>query len=225
MSYEHDPDYLKTMESYLAGQWSEAAEGFDKLDRNHPDTAYLKLLRGNVAYSMGQLGGSVQHYRDAVQVDPSYGIAWYKLGVCLFRMGRLSEAEEAFSEVLARPGQSHAMARYFIGLISVFLGNDIKAAAAFTQFRAESPESKIANFYLAQLRVRDGQFAEALELLQDLEADSPGFGELHYWMGAAHLGAHDTTEAIRSFTKALDVNPDDERAKMKLSLLTEVQWP
>jgi tetratricopeptide (TPR) repeat protein len=140
-------------------------------------------------------------------------------------MGRLEDSLEAFNTVLSLKSQSHAMASYFVGLINLFLGRDDEADKAFSSFHKLSPESRIANFYLAQLLIKRKQFSEALDLLNDLVDQTAEFAEVHYMLGTVHFGLHNNTEAIKCFQRALEINPEDERSKTKLSLLTEVQWP
>lgn len=223
--YHQDERYLKAMELYLAGQWNEAASAFDEVVKAYPGQAFLRLLQGNISYSQGKLDTAVEQYREAVGANPDFGNAYYKLGVCLYRMGRLKQALEAFTRVVELKDQSHAMASYFVGLIHFFLGEDEAASEAFASFHALSPESMIANFYLAQLKVKHKQFQEALELLQALVEVTPDFAEVHYMLGAVHYGLHNNTEAIQCFRRALELNPADERTKTKLTLLTDVQWP
>jgi tetratricopeptide (TPR) repeat protein len=107
----------------------------------------------------------------------------------------------------------------------MFLGNDAEAEKAFDGFRKQSPESHIADFYLAHLKIKQQEFKEALELLTELAKRTPNFAEVHYLLGAAHYGLHNNTQAINAFRRSIDLNPDDERARNKLMLLTEVQWP
>lgn len=223
--YHNDSDYIAAMGQYLSGQWSEAEQAFQALDDKFPDDASIKVLRGNIAYSRGKLDESVALYREAIAIAPELGNAYYKLGVCLYRMGRLDEALEAFTNILELKSQSHAMASYFVGLITLFLGRDEAANEAFSEFHKLSPESRIANFYLAQLLIKRKQFKEALDLLNDLAEQTPNFAEVHYMLGTVHFGLHNNTDAIKCFQRALEINPEDERSKTKLSLLTEVQWP
>lgn len=224
-AFQQDSDYLAAMTHYLAGSWREAASAFAELDSRFPQEAFLKLLRGNVEYSLGNLDTSIDHYRAAVALSPTFGNAYYKLGVCLYRLGRLSEALEAFESVITSGSQSHAMAAYFIGLINVFLGHDDVAETAFAQFHDMSPTSRIADYYLAQIKIKHKDFGAARELLTTLVEDNPEFAELQYMLGTVHYGLHDNTQAIKCFQRALDLNPEDERIKTKLTLLTDVQWP
>ena len=160
-----------------------------------------------------------------MKIRPDFGNAYYKLGVCLYRMGQLEQALEAFTAVMQSGSQSHAMASYFVGLINLFLGEDSAASEAFAEFHGLSPESRIANFYLAQLKIKQKKFEEALKLLTQLVEETPNFAEVHYMLGTVHYGLHNNTDAIKCFQRALEINPKDERSKTKLTLLTDVQWP
>lgn len=224
-NYHSDQAYIDAMGHYLSGQWAEAETAFVALDQRFPDEAFIKLLRGNIAYSRGELDAAVEHYHAAVAAQPDFGNAYYKLGVCLYRMGRLEQALEAFQQVVGMGSQSHAMAQYFVGLINLFLGEDTAASEAFDGFHVSSPESRIANFYLAQLKIKHKDFSGALALLEELVDETPNFAEVHYMLGTVHYGMHDNTAAIKCFQRALDLNPEDERSKTKLTLLTDVQWP
>lgn len=224
-NYQQDQQYLKAMEYYLSGQWDEAAAAFSNLSESYPNESFILLLRGNIAYSRGELDGAVALYEQAISCRQDFGNAYYKMGVCYYRMGRLKKALAAFQRVVDLGDQSHAMASYFVGLIHLFLGEDSAAADSFAQFHQLSPESMIANFYLAQLKIKRKEFSEALTLLRELAEVTPNFAEVHYMLGTVHYGLHNNTEAIQCFQRALELNPGDERSKTKMTLLTDVQWP
>ena len=223
-----DPEYIEAMSHNLAGDWEQAEAAFTKLAAKYPETSVIPLILGNIHYSLGNLETAVDHYNAAISRRDNYGVAYYKLGVCYYRMGRLQKALEAFESVLSATSNgkgSHAMASYFVGLISQFLGNDERAVEAFDAFRRSSKDSLIANFYLAQLQIKRKEFANAKPLLEELVAATPDFAEVHYMLGSVHYGLAENVEAIHCFRRALDLDPQDERARTKLGLLTEVQWP
>ncbi len=222
---QNDPEYMAAMQLFLAGDWSRSETAFVSLAEKYPESSFVYLILGNIYYSLGNLNRSVEMYEKAIAINPEFGNAYYKLGVCYYRMGRLLRALEAFESVVAMKSQSHAMASYFVGLITLFLGRDDEAEDGFAQFREISPNSMIANFYLAQLKIKRKKFGEALPLLEELVAQTPHFAEVHYMLGVVQFGLHNNTEAIKCFRKALEINPDDERSKTKLTLLTDVQWP
>jgi tetratricopeptide (TPR) repeat protein len=220
-----DPKYQEAMRLYLSGEWTEAQSAFFELSKTYTDSPFIMLVLGNISYSIGELERSVELYNEAIRLNPKYGIAYYKLGVCYYRMGKLDDALSSFKEVIDLGSQSHAMASYFVGLIHFFMGNDDTAEQGFAHFRKTSPESMIANYYLAQIKIKRKKYDEALELLGELADATPHFAEVHYLLGVAHHGLHNNTEAIKSLQTALEMNPDDDRARTKLMLLTDVQWP
>lgn len=222
---QSDPAYRDAMKLYLSGEWSGAESAFKSLSKDYPDSTYVRLIQGNISYSLGNLDESVEYYRQALELDPSFGFAHYKLGVCYYRMGRLQESLRSFEQVAGVESQSHAMASYFIGLINLFLGHDDRAEEAFESFRKKSPESMIANFYLAQLKIKQKHYEDARSLLTELADTTPDFAEVHYMLGVTQYGLHNNTEAIKCFRRAVELNPEDERSKTKLTLLTDVQWP
>ena len=220
-----DPAYQQAMSHYLAGEWADSEKAFLALAETYPRSPFIYLILGNIRYSLGKLDEAVATYHTATEINPRFGIAFYKLGVCYYRMGRLEQALKAFSAVVAMGSESHAMAGYFVGLINLFLGKDEAAARGFADFRGKSKESLIANFYLAQLKIKHKQYDEALELLNELAEATPDFAEVHYMLGVANYGLHNNLQAIKCFQRALELNPEDERSKTKLTLLTDVQWP
>ena len=225
MQIQSDPNYQEAMRLYLAGEWAEAEQAFLALSERYADSSFAHLILGNIYYSLGKLDRSVEEYQRAIEITPELGVAYYKLGVCHYRMGKLSEALESFNRVIDSGSQSHAMASYFVGLINFFLGNDESAAVAFERFRELSPESMIANYYLAQLRIKRKEFDKARDLLKQLAEETPNFAEVHYMMGVTSFGLHDNTAAMVSLRRALEINPDDVRARSKLTLISDVQWP
>jgi tetratricopeptide (TPR) repeat protein len=215
-------DYSVAIDHYLNGKWNEAKSAFELLLKKYPRDYFLPLLLGNTLYSLGRLDEAIDCYHDAIKLRPDFGNAFYKLGVCYYRCGRLEEGLEAFTKVLNLRDQSHAMASYFIGLINHLLGNDKAALEGFSSLRKISKDSLIANFYLAQLKMKERKYDEALDLLEELSKVTPNLAEVHYLLGTAQFRLHNNTAAIKSYRKTLELNPEDSRARSVLELLIDV---
>lgn len=219
------PQTAEAMRNYLLGNWEEARAGFNALLTHDPHNYFHYFILGEILYAMGRLSDAVDHYRHAVELKPDFGVAYYKTGVCYYRMGMLEKSLESFSVLLGMKDQSHAMASYFYGIINLFLGNDEEAQKGFGILRSESGESHISNFYLALLKMKHQKYAESLALLDELLKTTPNLAEVHFMKGTVYMGMHRNQEAIASFRKALELNPMDMRAKASLELLTEVSEP
>jgi tetratricopeptide (TPR) repeat protein len=214
-------EFISGMRTYMDGDREKSLKTLGDLLEKNPSDASLHVLLGNLLYSHGTLGKSAEHYEQALKLAPEMYHAWYRLGVCYVRMGKLSEALRAFMKNMEAEHGTHVMSFYWIGLINNFLGNDEKALEAFSILRRESEESLLANLFLAQLYMKRNEHAKALPLLEELVKMSPEFAEAHYLIGEAYAGLYKNFEAIQSFRKAVELNPDDKRAKMMLDRYTE----
>ena len=220
--YHSQPEFMSVMSSYLSGAREDAEKATASLLSKYPQDASLQLLLGNIKYTVGLLAEASTHYIKALELDPKLLQAWYKLGVCYVRMGKLNEALAAFEKNVEVEGGSHAMSFYWMGLINSFLGKDDDALESFTLLHKESAESLLANYFLAQLRMRRNEHDEALRLLKELLAVSPEFAEVHYLMGMVYERMHDNMEAIGCFRKTLELNPNDKRARFEYERLVDV---
>jgi tetratricopeptide (TPR) repeat protein len=217
---QNDPEYLQAMQSYLSGSWEEALEEFTHLEVKYPGSTYIQLLLGNVNYSIGNLDDAFVHYEAGTKIKPDFYVAYYKMGVCSYRTGRMKMALEYFNKVLECKDGGHGMASYFIGLIYFFMGKYDKALEGFSQLRKKSPQSKIANYYLAQIKIKREEYDDAIALLEELLENSPDFADVHYLLGDAYYRSHNNMKAIASLKTALEKNPDEKRARNLLEYLT-----
>lgn len=221
-SEEKLPEYLQAMEAFLSGDHLNAEKAIAKVVEKLPDDTRMLHLLGNIKYTLGRLAEASAAYEKVTALDPNPCEAYFKLGVCYVRMGKLHQALVAFTKNVEGKCGGHVMSYYWLGLINSFLGNDEAARKAFTLLREESSESKLANFFLAQLLLRRNENAEALRLLQELLEVSPDFAEAHYLVGRAYSQMHDVVKAIGSFRRTLELNPNDKRAQLEYERLVDV---
>lgn len=216
-----NPEYSRAIELYLSGDRNEAKRAIQELLRSRKDDHCLLLLLADTVYSLGHLSEAIDYYKKALEIKPDIGNAYYRLGVCYYRAGRLKEGLQAFTRVLELGDQSHAMASYYVGLINYLLGNYSAAVDSFSNLREVSPESLISNFYLSQLKMRQHDFDEALELLKQLEAVTPDVAEVYYLLGTVHFRLHNTNDAMKSYRRTLELNPNDVRARSVIELMVD----
>ena len=218
--YHSDPGFMQAMQAYLTGDRSDTLKVLEAMLQKYPNVPSLLLLIGNTEYSIGRLSDAVIHYEKALEVSPGFCQAYYKLGVCYVRMGKLNEALKAFRQNVEGKCAGHVMSWYWMGLINNFLGKDDEALEAFSKLHSESEESRLANLFLAQLLMKRNRHAEALALLEELLTLTPDFAEVHFLVGQAYAGMYKNMEAIQSFRKTLELNPEDRRAQMTLEQYT-----
>ncbi len=52
----------------------------------------MHLAWGNALLRQGKVGKAIEHYREAVRVDPGFAPAYFELGSVMERLGRPDEA-------------------------------------------------------------------------------------------------------------------------------------
>ncbi len=215
------PEYIQAWEAFLSGDHVAAEKAIATAVQKIPDDKRLLHLLGNIKYNLGRLGEASAAYEKVTALDPGSCEAWFKLGSCYVRMGKLRQALAAFTKNVEAGCEGHVMSYYWIGLINSFLGRDDEAQVAFTKLREESAESKLANFFLAQMHLRRNENSEARLLLEELLEVSPDFAEAHFLLGQAFNQVHDTVQAIRCFRRTLELSPQDKRARLEYERLVD----
>ena len=103
---------------YAAGDYQGALDRYRALQREQPDLPELAINAGNALHRLGAYARALTNYELALaSADPKLqAIARYDRGNTLFRLGRLEEAREAFTEVL-RADPSDRDAKFNIEVI------------------------------------------------------------------------------------------------------------
>jgi tetratricopeptide (TPR) repeat protein len=159
-----------------------------------PGDAQGHNVLGTVLLRRDDLGGAVEAFRRAVGLDPSLTEAHVNLAQALARAGRPEEARAEAAEVARLTAAEAGLGRAMI----------LAETAAGLLARGDAPAA------LAPLR-------EAVEA-------SPTFAEGHYLLGLAlrRTGAP-AAEAQPSFLRALELDPDHDRARLEVARLLAAQ--
>ena len=191
------------------------------------DAYLIAVEHSNNAPALSNLGAAFNrlerydeaetHLRRAIELDSRTMQVHRRLGNALYKQGRYPEAVDAYLiAVEQRPGDAAAYSNLGAAL------NKLKRYdEAETHLRRAIELNPGYTFrFLAALRAEQQRYDEMLEFLQwpiDIDPDDP---EAHLNMGLAlsHLGRSD--EALRSFDRALSLDPalEDARANREAAL-------
>jgi tetratricopeptide (TPR) repeat protein len=128
------------------------------------DGAAEAIQRGNEAYARGHYQLAIFEYQAALTVDARrhYVTAQYNIGVCYFKLGRLSDAVREYRAAIAAAKGQHSMALYALGIALEDLGRWEEATAAFTRaVEISGGRHPEALFELGLIRHREGDFEAA----------------------------------------------------------------
>ena len=176
--------------------------------------ALENFIRGMLATTAEE---KVQHYREAVHLNPSFAEAWLELGKALFGQRSYEPAIAAF-EKIPSTSQVAREANFYLGLSSYAHGDFDKAESAFEFVAARLPLAEVYN-NLGVVAARRGQKKAADDFERAIQND-PSDPDYHFNLGVTLSRAGDKTRAARELRIALDNRPNDTEARVLLDSLT-----
>ncbi len=179
--------------------------------------AGVRLARGGVALSQGQLAEALVEYQAAVEAEPENIAARTNLGLVLARAGRNEEAREQLEKAV-KLDPSDPSAR--VMLASLRLPDDAaEARQGFETVLADQPDHTGALRGRIDASLALGDNETALSDLERLVQIEPGDGLARLQLGAVLQGARRHEEAVEQYRAALefDLQPA-QRAAAELSI-------
>jgi tetratricopeptide (TPR) repeat protein len=149
---------------------------------------------------------AIQHFHQALEVNPNSDDVRFDLADAYFRMQRYQEALEAAQKV-SPMGQSDDAYRTLLGDIYAHLGNRAAAAQLFQTSIDKNPDNEQSYLSLALLDLRQGDIADAQHTLLTGQKRIPESGKLYWGLGVTAAMEGDSGEAARQLAHAVDLLP------------------
>jgi tetratricopeptide (TPR) repeat protein len=155
----------------------------------------------------------VQHYREAVRINPTYAQAWLELGKTYYAQRAYEPAIAAFGQV-PHSARVAREANFYLGLAAYAHGDFAKSEAAFEFVATRLPLAEVYN-NLGVVAAHRGQ-KRAAEYFEKAIQDDPSDSDYHFNLGVTLAQTGDRSGAVRELRSALDHHPNDTEAKMVL---------
>jgi tetratricopeptide (TPR) repeat protein len=165
----------------------------------------------------GEIQEAINHYTEALRIDPYFAIAHYNLGIALTMQGNIEEAIAHYTRAL-QINPNYAAAHNKLG---IFLANQGKHQEAITHF-AEAlrvkPDSVELYINLGNSLAAMGKIGESIAYYtKALRINDYDFGA-HYNLGNALFRQGKIKEAITHYGRSLQIKPDFAEAHFNLGL-------
>lgn len=178
--------------------------------------ALENYVRGMLAATAEE---KVQHYREAVRLNPTYAEAWLELGKTYYAENDYEAAMVALGRVQASSEVARE-ANFYLGLAAYAHGDFAKAESAFEFVAARLPLAEVYN-NLGVVAARRGQKKAADYFERAIEND-PSDADYHFNLAVTLAQAGDHSGATRELRATLERRPGDSEAKLTLDSLTPV---
>jgi len=169
------------------GEYGRAVPDFQEATRRLPRYALAFLYLGQAWERQEKVEEAKGAYRQAVAADPDLGEAWFRLGVLLYQLGRLGEAQECLQKAGDHFPQV-AQRWWYLGGIAQAQRRWQDALEALNQAIKADPGFFPAYLEEGKLLVRDlGRPKEAVPLLKEAVRLDPRHALARYYLALAHL--------------------------------------
>ena len=208
--------YLGTVE-YDQNAYAQAAHAFQRLITLRPGAGTGHAMLGLCQFELGDDRGALQHIQEGLHLgiadDPQMKrVLLYHQGVLLRRLGRIEEAQDAFSTLCADHVENQDLDRE-LGLVELRLSGKTPAIPP-------QGEQVIARLGQAGCLAAQSNFTEARRAFADLASQSPRFPHIHDAYGRFLLQMHDPEAAVKEFKQEIQVAPREVFARLEIAAAT-----
>jgi tetratricopeptide (TPR) repeat protein len=182
-------------------QHTEALAAYQKaLELRTEDDPYLDYKLGKEFYQVGEYRAAVEHLETALEEIRDNGFIWYNAGKAYQALGNQGKAEEYYGRALALdPG----LGRYLQSRLSLLDESD----TIFRRKMEEEPDNPVWPIQLSELLHRQGETAEALDILAAAIERFPGEVSIHIVLAKLNAELEDWRVAEKHFEQALNLQP------------------
>jgi len=211
------------------GRYDEALEQIEDLLAEQPDRADLIMQRGDVLGMLGATTEAATQYEEAIRICPDFLEARIKLGTQYLLLHADESAAQQFN-IAVEINDKIVDAYIGLSIAQQSAGKDTDALGTLSLAAAIQPNSSLLFAQAATLQFEAGFRANfslpgghdsvntieaVISAHQQQITERPQNPDLHYRLGVLLMGLGRIGQALRSFQRALEINPTHHRARSK----------
>jgi tetratricopeptide (TPR) repeat protein len=188
------------------GKPAQAEKTLEAALREHPRDAQALGLMGVVLDAQQRYDEAERYYNQALKIDPNSGSLLNNLGNHYLARGNTERAQAVFERVIAlQPDQVNANLQ--LARISVEEKKGSEALKYLSHLPPQDQAIPIAQLFRAQALDFQGKRSESVEVLRELEKQTPRNARLAFSIGMMYASWKRYDDAERAFTRALEAEP------------------
>jgi len=184
------------------------------------DIAHQKL--GEALASQGKTVEAVNHYYEALRINPNLAAAQINLGVSLRAEGKLDQAIEHFSKVV-RLNPNSAIAYYEIGQTLEKMNKFDAAVRHFSEALRIKPNTAKVHNNLGIVLARQKKENDAISHFYEALGIDPNYADAHYNLGNVFEDQGRLSETMECYQMAIRLKPDYAEAYSNLGVVLKNQ--
>ena len=230
-----NPEFLRLLdagrEHYRLGEYEEAEEALRKSLDFTRSFADVHNMLGIIYHHQNRMVDAKTAFEEALRVNPKYTEAALHLTITLNDLGQHERAQEIYAQVaeLTRsdsraldPLARGKIANMHADIASVYASyaRHQEALEEFGHALQLCPEFVDLRARMAVVLRDSGKLDEAIDEFNKVKQQRPTYLEARVQLGVTLFSAGRTEEALREWEGVLAADPDNERTKMYITLVS-----
>jgi len=203
------PLSAKLAANLMADKPDQAKKEIDQILKAEPKKPVGHVLLGELQYASGQFDAAAETLGKEPALGSAFPQVHYLLGNLASKKGKVDEAQGHYQQSI-KVDKRYIPA--LVALANVFLvkGKLLDAGATVRQALEFDPRNKSGRLIKAVIDAADKNYSAAESGFSDLAKEFPGDPEVHRQMGLYLISRGRNVEAEKSFTRALDLAPNEQ---------------
>lgn len=201
---------------YRTGQPDKARAALQELE-GHPAGPEGLFLGGQVASQADDLATAERMFASVLAIHPDRAKVGFNLALVQYRDNRIEECR-ATLEALLRSGQLTSNIFYLLAWCYHKEGN-LKEAIKAMDLAIDREPARESNYLdLAMILTEHRRYSVALAAAKKAIEVAPDSYQAHRWKGFIETKLHYSLEAIKSYSRAVEIKPDAAEALLGLAV-------
>jgi tetratricopeptide (TPR) repeat protein len=185
-----------------------------------PENASIQFFFGMVCVEADLHQEAYESLKKAVAIDPRNPYYNYALGAVCTEREDASEAIPYFKRYCALKPED-PRGKFALGA-ALYYSHDLDSARTeLLQITNEKATSVGANYFLGRIASDLGDWSEGKQYIERAIRQDPGYAEAYAILGNIYLNERDYSRAAEVLRHALEIEPDNYLANLKLTVLYE----
>ncbi|MBM4139654.1 MAG: tetratricopeptide repeat protein [Nitrospira sp.] len=201
------------------GNLSQAVQMAEEVGEGSGQEVQLLVQMAGILVGAGKPDHALRLLDKAIEQTPNRGEAYFPKGIILLNQKRAAEAEQTVKQGLTYAPDS-PIGLYYLGRISLEVGNDEQAVTSFDRAMAVSPSFEPA--YLAQASLHESrqEKEKAIAILQKyLHQVNPRNKDIRQHLIKLYMTTKDYAGALAELEGILEDDPTDLDAQLRVALI------
>ncbi|HID31826.1 MAG TPA: tetratricopeptide repeat protein [bacterium (Candidatus Stahlbacteria)] len=187
---------------YKTGMHKEAIQEFLRVIELTPEDKKARFYLSLAYYRCGESETAIDHLAKIGEEPP----VLFNLALSYYRIGELEEALSILNKLKETEPDSTRLLS-IIGLVYFAKRAYEEAESSFKRLKEKDPDNYLPYFYLPMIRIREKDFATAINLLSEAIEKFPSKGELRNNLAVLFEALNKNREAEQAYRAAINQDP------------------